>query len=134
MGQSRICRIFNPLQSLVQRPTPAAGLLPSVAADAHQSNGANGVTASGNIYLLSEGRVGSTGQVVNQTINGRTTPWIWTVIKFNALGFLNASDSPTFPAYYVYKNGQLIQTFSQGTLKSFVKHDETYQRLPGEIQ
>jgi hypothetical protein len=121
------------VSSVGSTPDPC-GLLPSLPGDAHPSNGA-GVTASGtSAYQLTEGRVGLGGRLVNLTINGRTTPWIWSVIRFNASGFLDATDAALFPTYYVYRNGQRIQTLSQTTLSIFIQKDETYQRLPWEIR
>lgn len=115
-------------------PNPCTRLLPSVSGEAHPFNGSRGVIFGARIYQLNEGRIGGTGQAVNGTINGRTTPWIWSVIKFDRSGFPDASDVAIFPTYYVYKNGRLIQTFPQHPLSEFILNDETYQRFPRGIQ
>lgn len=114
-------------------PDPC-GLVPNASGEAHPFNGARGVTISGTgVFQLAEGRLGSLGQRVNATINGRTTPWIWSVIRFDASGSLTPLDHAIFPTYYVYKNGILISTFPQSIPASFILKDSTYQRFPSEI-
>jgi hypothetical protein len=131
-------QITNPsyLQSVSQigsTPDPC-GIFPAAGADAHDSNGAKGVTTSGaSVYQLTEGRLGWAGRQINLTINGRTTPWIWSVIKFNASGS-PSMDIAIFPTYSVYRNGQLFGAPYSQLLLTFIQKDETYQRLPGEIQ
>lgn len=115
-------------------PNPCTRFLPSLSGEAHPSNGASGVVFGRTVYQLTEGRIGSAGQAVSETINGRKVPWIWSVIKFDKSGFPDATDHAVFPTYYVYKNGQLIQIFPQGALSTFVLKDDTYQRQPWEIQ
>jgi hypothetical protein len=133
-------QITNPqyLQSVSQvgsTPNPCNRLLPSPSGQVHPFNGAGGVVFGRTVYQLTEGRIGSTGQDVSRTINGRTVPWIWSVIKFNALGEIITSDNAIyFPTYYVYKNGQLIQIYPQSPLSIFVQKDESWQRYPWEIQ
>ena len=87
------------------------------------------------IYQLAEGRLGSLGQKVNKTLNGGTTPWIWSVIRFNLQAELDPSsiDHAIFPTYYVYQDGQLISVFPQANHEAFIALDATYQRLPGQI-
>jgi hypothetical protein len=114
-------------------PDPC-GLVPNASGEAHPSNGANGVTSSGSgVFQLAEGRLGSLGQRVNQTINGRTTPWIWSVIRFDGFGALSPVDHSIFPTHFVYKDGSLTATFPQSAPATFILKDATYQRLPSEV-
>jgi hypothetical protein len=126
-----------PLQSkseVGKTPDPC-GVVPPVSGESHVFNGAKGVTTSGmGAYQLSEGRIGAAGQAVNLTVNGLSTPWIWSVIRFDAMGNLNAFDHAIFPRYYVYRNGNLILDFPQSALSAFVVKDATYVRLPPQIQ
>ena len=103
--------------------------------EASQYMGAYGVSASGKIYVLAEGRVGTAGQKGSATINGgRTVPWIWSVIEFDSSGNATYSDVAVFPTYSVYVNGTLIATYPQTTVAAFVAKDQTYQRTPSQIQ
>ena len=85
------------------------------------------------VLLAAQGRLGSLGQRVNTTINGRSTPWIWSVIHFDASGNLRPLDHAIFPTYYVYKDGDLIATFPQSAPATFIALDATYQRLVPEV-
>src|SRR6185436_10667615 len=71
--------------------------------EAHSSNGINGVTSNGDhAFQMNEGRIGALGQAANRTINGHSTPWIWSVIEFDANGNLVMPvDHQIFPTYYV---------------------------------
>lgn len=114
-------------------PDPC-GLVPNASGEAHPSNGANGVTSSGTgVFQLAEGRLGSLGQRVNATINGRTTPWIWSVIRFDASGALTPLDHAIFPTYSVYKDGTLTATFPQSAPSAFISKDARYQRNTSEV-
>ena len=95
--------------------------------------GASGTSPSGQIYQLQEGRVGKLGQQGSETLNGRTVPWIWSVIEFDSSGNPTYSDHGVFPTYSVYVNGSLAATYAQSTVASFVLKDETYQRTPSQI-
>ena len=97
-------------------------------------NGDKAVIFGRTVYQLNEGRIGSTGQDVSRTINRRTVPWIWNVIKFDRNGVMNILDNSQFPTYSVYKNGQLLYSFPQIALPSFILKDETWQRYPWQIQ
>ncbi len=122
-------------QSEVGNTPDPCYVFPSVSGQAHFSNGARGVTASGaNAFQLTEGRIGSAGQLVFLTINVHFTPWIWSVIKFDASGNLNTSDHAIFPTYYVYRNGVRIAVYPQSAISSFVIKDSSYERLPSQIQ
>lgn len=101
----------------------------------HTNNSAAGVTSSAiGVYQLAEGRVGTTGQAVSLTINGRSVPWIWSVIKFDTAGNPITTDHAIFPTYSVYKDGVQVATYPQGSPSTFIALDDTYQRLPSEIQ
>lgn len=114
-------------------PDPC-GLVPNAAGEEHPSNGANGVTHSGNgVFQLAEGRLGSLGQRVNSTINGRTTPFVWSVIRFESSGALAPLDHAIFPTYAVYVDGNLTATYPQSDPAEFISKDDTYQRLPSQI-
>lgn len=59
----------------------------------------------------------------SETINqGRTVPFVYAVIEFDAAGNITVSDHATFPTYYVYVNGILRRDLSstQSTVKAFV--------------
>ena len=117
-------------------PDPC-GLLPPVPGQNHPDNGASGITASADaVYQLAEGRLGTTGQAVNKTINGRTTPYIWGVIEFDASGVATTTDHAIFPAYSVYKDGAQIATYpqTQSNMTAFIAKDATYQRLQSQIK
>lgn len=106
----------------------------SFSGEAHASNGSKGLTISGTgVYHLAEGRLGLFGQNVNFTINSTTTPWIWSVIRFDATGNLIASDTAIFPTYHIYKNGILTNIIPQSHISAFVTKDQSYQRLPSQI-
>jgi hypothetical protein len=140
----------GPTVNFIQQPTPrigntpnpcgGAGVLPGVPAfaapEVHPSNWADGLTNSQTgVYQLSEGRLGPEGQTVNRTINGHSTPWIWSVIRFDLKGNLSPSDidHQIFPTYYVYADGQLIHQYPQSPAAVFIALDDTSQRLPGEV-
>ncbi|HLG15120.1 MAG TPA: hypothetical protein VJH03_11545 [Blastocatellia bacterium] len=109
---------------------------PSIGGEAHPENGANRVTPSGWwVYLLTEGRIGKIGQKVSNTINGRTVPWIWTVIRFHLTGIPDFGDNAVyFPTYYVYGNGSFMTPYRQSNPSVFIRLDETWQRRVSEIQ
>ena len=99
-------------------------------------NGSIGVTSSGTgVYQLAEGPLGSAGQAVSMAINGRTTPWIWSVIRFDGSGNLSPLDHAIFPTYFVYINGvrSIPLTFTQSAPVPFILLNDTYQRLPYQI-
>lgn len=104
--------------------------------------GASGNSPSSKVYQLAEGRLGSMGQKGSETINGRTVPWIWSVIEFDSSGNPTYSDVAMFPTYSVYVNG-LLQvgsnktcncTYPQSPVTNFIANDQTYQRTPSQIQ
>jgi len=101
----------------------------------HPNNGAQGLTPSATgIYELVEGRIGSIGQAISFTLNGRTVPWIWNVIEFNALGSPTTTNDSIFPTFSVYQNGSLVATYPQSSITSFIALDGTYQLLPSQIR
>ncbi|HEU5400129.1 MAG TPA: Ig-like domain repeat protein [Terriglobales bacterium] len=97
--------------------------------------GSSGVVNS-NTYQLSEGRVGLMGQIINYTINELSTPWVWSVIEFDANGNPSWSDRSMFPTYSVYVNGQLQPSspIPQSAAQTFIDQTSTYQRLPSQVQ
>jgi hypothetical protein len=92
-----------------------------------------GISPSGEICQLAEGRIGSVGQRVSNTINGRTVPWVWSAIEFDSNGNPTYSNVAIFPTYSVYRNGQLVATYNQSSVATFVAKDETYQLTPSQI-
>jgi hypothetical protein len=159
VGDAADYRLWNRLQvsiddavpavSFIQQPTPRTGMTPnpcggaflplvpaSEPSEAHPDNGADGLTnAQDGVFQLGEGRLGAHGQTINKTINGHTTPWIWSVIRFDLLGNLapSAIDHQIFPTYYVYADGQLIATYPQSAAATFIALDDSSQRLPGDV-
>jgi len=105
----------------------------SAAAEASQYMGSSGV-ANNNTYQLSEGRLGWEGRIINSTINGLTTPWIWSVIEFDPNGNPSWDDHAMFPTYSIYTNGQLTETIPQSAAQTFIDQTDTYQRTPSQIQ
>ena len=108
-----------------------------------QYDGASGTSPSGQVYQLAEGRVGQAGQLVSQTVNARTVPWIWSAIKFNSSGTPTYSEHGVFPTYNVYVGGQLVTTIPQIQVSCFVTtnpsacfagKDQTFQLTPSQIQ
>jgi len=95
--------------------------------------GASGTSPSGEVYQLAEGRIGTVGQAGSQTINGRTVPWIWSAIEFNAAGAPSYSNRAMFPTYSVYVNGSLVVTYPQSTVASFTANSQSYQLTPAQI-
>jgi hypothetical protein len=115
-------------------PDPC-GIAPNAAGQSSPYNGAQGLTPSDTgVYELAEGRVGTIGQAISQTINGRTVPWIWNVIEFSATGSPSTNNNSIFPTFYVYVNGTQTATYPQSSLTSFIALDDTYQLLPSQIQ
>jgi hypothetical protein len=92
-----------------------------------------GTSTSGKAYQLLEARIGTVGQLASETINGRTVPWVWSVIEFDSAGNPTYSDVATFPTYYIYSNGTLVKTYPQSTVASFAAKDATNVRLPSQI-
>lgn len=118
-------------------PDPCnTGVIPGwvAAGQASQYMGATGTSLTGKTYQLAEGRIGRVGQAGSQTINGRTVPWIWSVIEFDSAGNPTYSDHAMFPTYSVYVNGSLVATYAQSSVATFVAKDQTYQRTPSQIQ
>lgn len=117
-------------------PDPCnSGFIPNwlKAGQASTYNGATGVSSSGQFYQLAEGRLGKVGQAVNQTLNGLSTPWIWSVVEFNSSGAPTFSDVSMFPSFAVYVNGILNWTHTQSDVASFMQNDASYQRAPWQI-
>jgi hypothetical protein len=110
-------------------PDPCGSVLSTMVAfvfgggEKSQYEGTSGVSGSGKVYKVADGRVGKLGQTVSQTINhGRTVPWIYSVIAFDQNGNPTVSDHATFPTYYVYISGVLHPELSsaQSPVNDFV--------------
>ena len=115
-------------------PDPC-GLLPNVAGEAFPQSGSRGLTSTNTgVYQLEEGRLGTAGQRVNSTINGRTTPYTWSVIRFDPSGGVSTSDHQIFPTHYIYQDGVLVSTIPQSPLQTFIGLDDTSKRLPSQIR
>jgi PKD repeat protein len=133
-------------------PDPCTGLvLPVLSSpETHNANGANGLSTSGNrVFQLAQGRVGTIGQAADLTLNdcdeflgfctnilsdvGKTTPWIWSVIGFDAQGNRGSIDHQIFPTYFVYEDNVLVEQVPQAPDQVFIALDETSQRKPSEI-
>ena len=99
----------------------------------HPSSGVD-FSNSGNLYQLAEGRIGLIGQLVSETINERTVPWVWSVIEFDASGNPYFTDHSIFPTYSIYENGSLIGTYPQSSVQEFTGLDESYQIVQSDIQ
>ncbi len=106
-----------------------------LAGQAHPNNGNIGIdSADTGVAQLAEGRVGLTGQDINATINGTTTPWIWSVIEFDSAGNVVVPvDHAMFPTYSIYVNGNLAQTCPQSDPASFITQNQSYERIPSQI-
>jgi hypothetical protein len=134
-------RLFNdfggsgsPNNKVGSTPSPCPGIAGWFSSSGQQyANSGPGTSGSGQSYQLTEGRIGSTGQAVNQTINGTSTPWIWTVIEFNSSGTPTYSQVSMFPTFSVYVNGALKQTYAQSALSSFIALSASYQLMPSQI-
>jgi len=133
-GQISNPQYLQSVSAVGSTPNPCNRLFPYLAGEVHLWNGDKAVIFGRTVYQLNEGRIGSTGQDVSRTINRRTVPWIWNVIKFDRNGVINILDNSQFPTYSVYKNGQLLYSFPQIALPSFILKDETWQRYPWQIQ
>lgn len=128
------------------------------AAEPHQfANGARGTNPSRTrVFQLNEGRVGSTGQRVNATLNWCggstcfaevanapfTTPWIWSFVQFDLQGRRIApvagqplpTGAQIFPSYVVYENGQEIVPLVQSDPEVFILlNSPSSELLPGAI-
>ncbi len=131
-------------------PEPCSGFqiqIFSLPVQTNAINGESGLTPNGLwMYQVNEARIGSDGQGVNQFLNGpagadytTTTPWIWSVIQFDANGYTqafsqNSTNSTTqnlgsFPAYWIYTNGYLDPSYqiNQSGLMTFISLNSSFQ-------
>jgi hypothetical protein len=121
-------------------PEPCSGLqLTSQAVEENALNKESGITSDGLlVYQVTEARLGADGQAVNQFLNGvaggdyrTSTPWIWSVIQFDANGktrdWTQGSNLQTFPSYQIYTNGFAKQLISEGDLMNFISLNSTSQ-------
>ncbi len=123
------------------------GLIPPSGGEDHpQFNGANGITTSGTgVFQLNEGRIGFAGQAVDRTLNacqdfncinitiGPPTPWIWSVIKFDAQGNRTPVESQIFPTYFVYENGVKVAESIQSDPEVFIGKDSSNSEKTDQI-
>jgi len=109
----------------------------------HVLNGTRATAPKGSVpslvYQLNEGRIGPVGQAINAYLNHpedigvfsfvKATPYIWSSIQFDANGdiqpFSQGSSLQIYPTYSVYRNGALVNTFTQANLEQFVPLDWT---------
>lgn len=136
--------------AVVGKTPDPCGILPPVSGETHPENGSNGLTNSqSGVFQLAEGRLGSLGQAVDLTLNncdsllgiclnhpaeiGDTTPWIWSVIRFDLNGDRSPIDHQIFPTYFVYEDGDLVEQFPQANAETFIALDDTSQRRVSEI-
>ena len=99
---------------------------------ASQYNGSQ-ISPSGHVYQLAEGRVGTIGQAISLTINGRTVPWIYNVIEFDSTGTETTTISSTFPTFSVYENNTRIAVIPQSSVEEWVAKNDTYEKTPADI-
>lgn len=129
--------------------------------EAHPNHNEEGLGQSGaSIFHLSQARVGTVGQIVDTTLNdcgfslplpppgvgtvcsnvltspGVTTPWIYSVIRFDAEGNLAPMeiDTSIFPSHAIYIDNHLVATIPQSDPEPFIAKDrDNSARLPNEI-
>ena len=137
-------RVLKARAKIGKTPEPCIGadlLFPFLATpETNRFNGILGVTPSKEVtYILAQGRVGVLGQTVDTAINdpggtvGSTTPWIYFVLKFDALGNPILTDRTPFPSFRVYADGALIATYPQLDPEPFISLDSSNERKPSEI-
>lgn len=136
--------IHSDIPEIGDTSDPCVGWVP-FAGQPHPNNGTKDISASGGVFQLNEGRIGEGGQAVDRTLNacsqldcidvpiGPTTPWIWSVVRFDAEGNLSPLDHQIFPTYSLYENGQLRTIFPQSAPEPFISLDASSQRLQGEV-
>jgi hypothetical protein len=93
-------------------------------------------------------RVGQDGQAANRTLNWCTskdqngscndpippvTAYIWGYPLFDAQGNYTVN-TQIFPRYYIYENGNRVETLPQTALENFTKLDATSQVKAADIQ
>jgi hypothetical protein len=70
------------------------------------------------------GRVGNTGQQMNQEINGSETPWIYGLIEFEGDAYGPEHSEivrQIFPTYWIYVNGNRVNNFPQSDPELFIQ-------------
>ncbi len=113
--------------------TAPASVLAWIGQGQKDSNSGPGKSTSGKQYQLAEGRLGTVGQSINATLNGTTTPWIWSVIEFDSSGNPITNDHAIFPTYSVYQNGYLVNTYAQAPVSQFIQLNQSSERTPQQI-
>ncbi len=93
-----------------------------------------GWSVTGQFYKIAEGRLGSMGQAVNQTLLGHSTPWIWSVVEFNSSGVPNYQNHSIFPSFRFYSNGNVIPNAdyspNAAAAAAFIGSNASYQINP----
>jgi len=105
----------------------------SLAGDYSRYDGNIGISPSGQIYQVNEGQVGLADQAVNLTLNGRSTPWIWSVIEFDIWGDFTGNLHAMFPTYSVYVDNNLVAVYPQSAASDFIAQGGSYQLVPSQI-
>jgi hypothetical protein len=108
------------------------GWYPSLPGEASPYNGM-GTSPSGLPYLLTEGRIGDVGQIVNATLNQTSTPWIWNAIESDINETPSVVSHAMFPTYSVYVNGTLTNTYPQSSVSTFAAENDTYELTPSQL-
>jgi hypothetical protein len=90
---------------------------------------------------LAEARLGWEGQALNYVFNDLTTPWIWSVVKFDQNGTPSWDDLSMFSTHSIYFDGELQVTVNQSPSQTFIDQGHPllsgipdYERTPDEIQ
>ena len=108
------------------------GWYPALSGETNSYTG-TGTSPSGLSYLLTEGRIGDVGQIVNSTLNQTSTPWIWNAIEYDSTNTPSVVSHAMFPTYSVYTNGVLTNTYSQSSISVFAAQNDTYEITPSQL-
>jgi hypothetical protein len=129
-------------------PEPCTGFMViAPASEAHPQDGTTGYAPAlaPLVYQLNEGRVGPDGQAVNQFLNGvpgsywaNATPYVWSVIQFDANGQTQplqsgntSSNIQIFNTFQVYTGTFGLPSIPQAPLETFIALDATsFYRIP----
>ena len=70
---------------------------------------------------------------MNLTLNGTSTPWIFSAIEVNSSGIPTYSQVSMFPTFSVYINGTLTATYPQSSVSAFIAQNASYQLTRSQI-